>query len=349
VLSATETVAKAQANFARFELSAAQSPGSFVEVYYDPNQNANALAGTGYNDGMLILRAIPAAAVANAGVFSQANPQPTGTINLDNFGTNDFATAGPGGTNIQSVLGVAATKVAAVVTYVNSSFFVTPAQGDLGRQVAIGDVISFDLGQAVPFDTNQPSRLFVGTPNAGTSSGPAANVTPALGGTNGVSGPDIQFQTNAAGTIFPFSATPTPTPTPTVTPTPSPTTTPSPTPSVTPTPGSSPVVSVTSDKSQLREGHDAVITFAVSPATHGPITVAYSTLGTASLNTDYTLSGTPGQVVIGLNQSSVSIDLHALTDAVKEGNGETARVVIAPGSGYAVAASPQNRAGLGRR
>ena len=185
------------------ELSPLQSPNSFIEVYYDPSQNANALAGTGYNDGMLILRAVPNGNIANTGMFSQANPQPSGVIDLDNFGANDFATAGPGGVNVTSVFGVAETKIAAVVTYVNPSFFVTPVQGDVGSQVAIGDIISFDLGQAVPFDTNQPSRLFVGTPNAGTSSGPAASVTPALGAKNGTSGPDIQFQSIAAATIFP--------------------------------------------------------------------------------------------------------------------------------------------------
>src|SRR3954447_8239505 len=212
VLSATETVSNALGNLARFELSPAQAPNSFIEIYYDPNQNANALAGTGYNDGMLILRAVPNANVANAGMFSQANPQPSGAGNLDNFGTNDFVTAGPGGTNVTSVLGVAATKLSAVVTYVNPSFFPTPVQGDVGQQVAIGDIISFDLSQAAPFDTTQPSRLFVGTANTGTDSGPAASVTPALGASNGTSGPDVQFQTIAAATIFAGSATSTPTP-----------------------------------------------------------------------------------------------------------------------------------------
>lgn len=348
VLSATETVTETLTNFARFELSPAQVPNSFIEIYYDPNQNANALAGTGYNDGMLILRAVPNPNIPNTGMFSQSNAQPSLVGNFDNFDTNDFVTAGPGGTNVTPVLAAAATKLQAVVTYVNSSFFVTPVEGDVGRRVAVGDVISFDLGQAAPIDKSQPSRLFVGLANAGTSSGPAANVTPSLGARNGTSGPDAQFQTIAAASISAGTATPTRTPA--VTQTPSPTTTSiwtttsTPTPSATPTPG--PAVSVITDKFQIKEGRgDATLTFTVFAALHPDITINYSTRGTATLNTDYTLSGTPGQVVVPANVSTAAIAMHAIFDGVKEGN-ETARVVIGSGSGYVIAAQPNNKVSI---
>jgi hypothetical protein len=86
----------------------------------------------------------------------------------------------------------------------------------------------------------------------------------------------------------------------------------------------------------VREGADATITFSTNQAIHPAITVNYSTLGTATLNTDYTLSGTPGMVVIPANVSSVNIVLHSIMDTVREGDGETARILVEPGTGYQV-------------
>jgi hypothetical protein len=87
----------------------------------------------------------------------------------------------------------------------------------------------------------------------------------------------------------------------------------------------------------MHEGGDAIITFHYKgPDVHGPITVNYSTGGNATLNTDYTLTGTPGQVVIPANSTSTTIILHAISDNVKEGNGEAAKVFIEAGSGYQV-------------
>jgi hypothetical protein len=89
----------------------------------------------------------------------------------------------------------------------------------------------------------------------------------------------------------------------------------------------------------VREGNDAIITFEARGATsHPAITVNYSVGGTALLNTDYTLSGTPGTVVIPANTASTSIILHANTDAVREPNGEAAKIIVEPGSGYDVPA-----------
>ena len=119
---------------------------------------------------------------------------------------------------------------------------------------------------------------------------------------------------------------------------------PTPTPSPTPTPG--PAILIGADRTQVREGHDAVITFTVAAFGHPAMTVNYSTLGSATLNTDYTLTGIPGQVVIPLNQPSASITLHALTDTVKETNGENARIAVVAGSGYSVSPSPGDKIGI---
>jgi hypothetical protein len=75
------------------------------------------------------------------------------------------------------------------------------------------------------------------------------------------------------------------------------------------------------------------------------MTVNYTTLGTATFNTDYTVSGTPGQVAIPANQASASITLHAVTDTIKDG-GETARFAVGAGAGYQVAAAPGNKVGV---
>jgi hypothetical protein len=57
--------------------------------------------------------------------------------------------------------------------------------------------------------------------------------------------------------------------------------------------------------------------------------------GTALNGTDYTLSGTPGQVTIGAGQNSATVALHSIADHVKERN-ETAVMALAAGSGYKI-------------
>jgi hypothetical protein len=57
--------------------------------------------------------------------------------------------------------------------------------------------------------------------------------------------------------------------------------------------------------------------------------------GTAINGTDYTLSGTPGQVTIGAGQSSATVILHSIADHVREKN-ETAVAALAGGSGYKI-------------
>ena len=57
--------------------------------------------------------------------------------------------------------------------------------------------------------------------------------------------------------------------------------------------------------------------------------------GSALNGTDYTLSGTPGQVTIGAGQNSATITLHSIADHVAEKN-ETAIAALASGSGYKI-------------
>ena len=63
--------------------------------------------------------------------------------------------------------------------------------------------------------------------------------------------------------------------------------------------------------------------------------------GTATQGTDYTMSGTPGQVTIAANQPAGTVTLHAIADHVTEGS-ESATMTLTSGSGYTV--SPPNSA-----
>ena len=94
-----------------------------------------------------------------------------------------------------------------------------------------------------------------------------------------------------------------------------------------------PKVSVSASPTQIHEGGSATYTVTVSPAVFQSVTVRYAMSGTATLGSDYTLSGTPGQVTIPGGQTSASVTLNALTDNVKEKK-ETATMTLQSGTGY---------------
>jgi hypothetical protein len=314
-----------------YRMAGTQANISFVEIYYDGAQNANALQGTGYNDGQLILRGVPSPSSPDGGIFSLVQPEPATSPSFDLFSNNDYS-------GVTTITGMGATRLDVTITYFDPAFFVAPAQGDAGRQLKVGDIVSLELSHEVPFDKIDPSHKFDGSPNTGTGAGPTPAATPHIGTSNGF-GPDLQMQSFVAASFKPgltTSPTPTPSTTPTPTATATPTGTPTPSPSATPSPAG-PKVVITSSKAQVREGSDATITFTwKGGTTHPAITVNYSVNGTAVLNTNYTLSGTPGQVVIPANAFTASITFHAINDNKAEPNGLTAKIVIAPGTGYVV-------------
>ena len=75
-----------------------------------------------------------------------------------------------------------------------------------------------------------------------------------------------------------------------------------------------------------------------SSAVSQSTTVFYSMSGTATQGSDYTLSGTPGQVTIPAGQSTATVTMHAVADHVPEGN-ETATMTLNSGAGYTVSAN----------
>jgi hypothetical protein len=69
----------------------------------------------------------------------------------------------------------------------------------------------------------------------------------------------------------------------------------------------------------------------VHGAVSAPLTVFYSMSGTATLNVDYTLSGTFGEATIPAGSSQVEVDFHAIG-----GSGKTAIMTLNNGPGYFV-------------
>jgi hypothetical protein len=116
---------------------------------------------------------------------------------------------------------------------------------------------------------------------------------------------------------------------------------PAPTPTPTPTPTSIPRVSVLASPTTVNEGGTAPFTVSASPVNPSqPITVFYSMSGKAVLGVDYTLSGTPGQVVIPAGQSSATITLTALKDSISKKKA-IVKMTLDNGAGYKASCPPE--------
>jgi hypothetical protein len=85
------------------------------------------------------------------------------------------------------------------------------------------------------------------------------------------------------------------------------------------------------------EGKAGAFKVQITPVPKTNLSISYSMSGTAILNTDYTLAGTPGKATFSAGQSSINILFTALKDSVKEGD-ETAIMTIPNGHGGTVQA-----------
>jgi len=94
-----------------------------------------------------------------------------------------------------------------------------------------------------------------------------------------------------------------------------------------------PTVSVSASPTQIHQGQSATYTMRVSSAVFQSVTVNYSMSGTATLGSDYTLSGTPGKVTIPGGQTSGAVTLNAApNNALKKK--KTAIMTLQSGAGY---------------
>ena len=70
-----------------------------------------------------------------------------------------------------------------------------------------------------------------------------------------------------------------------------------------------------------------------APAPTQPLTVSYSTLGSASLGSNYTLDGTIGEVIIPAGQTSTAIHMHSYPNTIT-GRGKTVKLKLNNHAGY---------------
>lgn len=161
------------ATSADFTLDTSGNQPNFFRMYYDTTVDSNDLAGTGFNDGTLIL----SGHVADSfGSFSVNTVSPTGFLtDLDRYVTNDWV-------GTKTVLGAGGTTATVAVDSYDSSFFtLAPAQ-------FLIDFL-YNTSNILPFFQVDPSRQF--TDASGNLF--ASNV----GSINGITGPDMLFQADA--------------------------------------------------------------------------------------------------------------------------------------------------------
>ena len=151
------------------------STTNFFKMYVDYSKDANNLAGTGFNDGLLVMAGHVTEAFGNFGVNTTS---PTGpTTDLDKFGANDWV-------GTKSVTGTGGTYANVQVDAYNQdlAYFTTPPATFLIE-------LLFNTSNILPYNQVDPSRLF--TAEDGTT------FAPNVGSINGVTGPDMVFQADA--------------------------------------------------------------------------------------------------------------------------------------------------------
>lgn len=155
--------------------------GDFLEVYYDPTPDVDPTAGTGYNNGQLIMRG---GFLSGTNEF-MANPAAQRDLDEHVVDGNQY----PG---IRAVTGNGITDLGrAQATFADSDFFVSGFE----------PLISVDVDYQTWFDLINPSDAFVTQPNPGFGDGPApvsfnigSGDPTGIGPLNGTGGEDLMFQ-----------------------------------------------------------------------------------------------------------------------------------------------------------
>ena len=146
---------------------------NFFRMYYDTANDSNALSGTGFTNGSLILSGHVTYAT---GSFRVDTLDPNGIVQpLDGFGIDNWA-----GTS--TVSGTGSTKATVAVDSYDSSYFITTPNQFLIQFL-------YNTSNILPFNQVNPSQLF--TDVNGTT------FAPNVGTINGITGPDMLFQADA--------------------------------------------------------------------------------------------------------------------------------------------------------
>jgi hypothetical protein len=158
--------------------------GNVFEIWYHDAPNGVNLPGTGFNDGLLIFRAVGG---NGTGIFTATGQGP-----LDAFNANDYA-------GYSTITGEGSTSIVAKVDFFDPNFFTDLV---VGSNIAV----NFTTQQRLNYNTTDPSSCFWGF-GAGQITGAGNGIaggcgTAGDGGTigffNGVTGPNVMFQTDAS-------------------------------------------------------------------------------------------------------------------------------------------------------
>lgn len=185
-----EVVVTSDPNAATFNFIAGGE--NFFRIYYDETPDANPLAGTGFNNGTLILSGF---ATSGTGNFSRSGGGP-GTP-LDGAGTDNYPL-------IDSITGTGGTRVSGLISSFNPDFFREPP--------TVFD-FDFDSQQNLNFRETDPSALFTNGANLTVVPGATlASVGPCNGclAAEGGTGPNVMFQTDASSVFSTLRRVPEP-------------------------------------------------------------------------------------------------------------------------------------------
>tara|TARA_R110000823_G_scaffold210224_14_gene340583 strand:- start:14181 stop:15242 length:1062 start_codon:yes stop_codon:yes gene_type:complete len=170
---------------------------NFFEIYYDDSIDASSLGGTGYNDGTLIAAGTVASVIGNFttqftfidgnddGNYDPGNDTIIGSGNpTGGFALLDSSPNGDNWGGQQSVVGVGSTALTADVTFQNNDFFKSNIS-------SLTMDLEFNTSNILPFSQTNPAQSYWdGSSQVGFGSAD-------IGEINGLSGPDIIFQSDA--------------------------------------------------------------------------------------------------------------------------------------------------------
>lgn len=181
--------------FTSFFTSLAADPSigtkNFFQIYYSAGTPNSILNGTGFTAGQLILSGVFLPGDTGSFTATGGATQP-----LDKFGTNNYNGTG-GSANITSVSGIGGSSFNGTVGILDFDplFF-----KNIGSTI---DIV-LDSFNNTPFNQTNPSscfwdgtQLIAGAGQNSTGGAPAACATTSIGTENGISGPNIIFQTRA--------------------------------------------------------------------------------------------------------------------------------------------------------
>jgi len=187
--SVTERIVSVGAGTATFETNPVQSAGSFFRMWQHTSLTSDNFTGTGFTTGAgpLILAGVPSSSLPSSGNFTVNSGT---TSPFDQF---DPTTSVPGlfYAGKTSLSGSGGTVIGGTVTSFDPNFFKTPVTA-----------VRFDAFNNIPFVATTPSQAFNNSTNAPV-------VLANFGTTDGVSGPDFQFQSRTSA-VFTAAAIPEP-------------------------------------------------------------------------------------------------------------------------------------------